>query len=47
MGKRIFITVVLTILITMSSVYANELDDLIKTQEDSLGITDFIQESNK
>lgn len=47
MGKRIFIIVVLTIITAMSSTYASELEDLIKTQEDSLGITDFIQESNK
>ena len=34
------------IIITTNLVQAEEIDNIMKTQEDSLGITDFIQESN-
>ncbi|MBR2705176.1 MAG: stage III sporulation protein AE [Clostridia bacterium] len=47
MIKRIIIIVVLIFLTSLRIANAESLDDVIKMQEDSLGITDFIQESNK
>lgn len=50
MSKNKILKIVVIIVIFFSSfryVQAVDLQDLIKTQEDSLGITDFIQESNK
>ena len=45
--KRKIIVLVIIVLSSFNIVYATDLDEIIKTQEDSLGITDFIQESNK
>lgn len=47
MKKIIIISVVLIIFASLKITSAEGLDEVIKTQEDSLGITDFIQESNK
>ncbi len=47
MRRKIIIIVVLIFLTSFKIIYAEGLDDVIKMQEDSLGITDFIQESNK
>ena len=45
--KRKIIALIIIVLSSFNIVYATDLDEIIKTQEDSLGITDFIQESNK
>ena len=45
--KRKIIVLIIIVLSSFNIVYATDLDEIIKTQEDSLGITDFIQESNK
>lgn len=45
--KIIFVIAALIVFMTGNIVQADETDDIMKAQEDSLGITDFIQESNK
>lgn len=45
--KIIFSVIALIIFIAGNIVQADETDDIIKAQEDALGITDFIKESNK
>jgi len=45
--KRAFLLIILIFFFTTKYVQAEELDNTIKIQGDSLGVTDFIQESNK
>ena len=47
MEKKIIVIAVLIFFTFIKCVQAEELDSLIKSQEDSIGITDFIQESNR
>lgn len=47
MGKKFFISMLIIFTICPACIKAVELEDIIKTQEDSIGITDFIQESNR
>lgn len=47
MRRKVVIIVLILIFFCFNVAYAEGLDELIKQQEDSLGITDFIQESNK
>ncbi len=44
--NKLFFLIIFVIIITTNLVQAEEIDNIMKTQEDSLGITDFIQESN-
>ena len=47
MKIKIFVLTLLVLFLCVENIRADDLYDVMKTQEDSLGITDFIQESNK
>ena len=44
---KIFLGIIIIYFLCCQMVQATEMDDIMKSQEDSTGVTDFIQESNK
>lgn len=45
--RKVFITIIVLLIINIGATGADEYEEIMKSQEDSLGITDFIQESNR
>lgn len=45
--RKVFIIIIILFIVDIGIAGADEFEEIMKSQEDSLGITDFIQESNK
>lgn len=45
--KKLFTIIIILLIVNIGVAKADEYEEIMKSQEDSLGITDFIQESNK
>jgi len=47
MKRKIIMFIMIILFVSNKGVQADEIEELLKSQEDTIGITDFIQESNK